>query len=127
MVVSDAHVFPGFLEQYLHNFLSKANNYFSHMLQQKCEANIRRGERLPQPGIKLTTIRLWVQHAHHWATRAGQKMLQTDGQTYRQKDEQADSYYDIIQGSYTPTILKNILCLFLHDLVNLNGTQLLIG
>ena len=31
------------------------------------------------------------------------------------------------QGSYSPIILKNIFCLFLHDFVNLNVTQLLIG
>ena len=30
-------------------------------------------------------------------------------------------------GLYSPTILKNILCLFLEDLVNLNVMQLLIG
>ena len=28
---------------------------------------------------------------------------------------------------YSPTILKNILCLFLQNLVNLNVTRLLIG
>ena len=31
------------------------------------------------------------------------------------------------QGPYSPTILKNILCLFPQDSVNLNVTQLLIG
>ena len=31
------------------------------------------------------------------------------------------------RGRYSPTILKNILCLFLQDLVNLNVTQILIG
>ena len=31
------------------------------------------------------------------------------------------------QGPYSPTILKNNLCLFLQDFVNLNATQLLIG
>ena len=30
-------------------------------------------------------------------------------------------------GPYPPTILKNILCVCLHDLVNLNVTQHLIG
>ena len=31
------------------------------------------------------------------------------------------------QGLYSPTILKNILCLILQDFVNLNVTQLLVG
>ena len=31
------------------------------------------------------------------------------------------------QGPYSPTILENILCLFLQDFVHLNVTQLLIG
>ena len=35
------------------------------MLLQRWEAKIGRKEKLPQPGIKLTTIRSWVQHAHH--------------------------------------------------------------
>ena len=52
-------------------FLSKATDYFSHMLLGRWEANIRRKEKLPEPGIELTTTRSWVQHAHHWATRTG--------------------------------------------------------
>ena len=32
-----------------------------------------------------------------------------------------------VQGPYSPTVLKNILCLFLQDFVNVNVTQLLIG
>ena len=55
-------------------FLSKATDYFSHMLLQRWEAKIRRKESSSQPGIELTTTRLWVRHAHHWATRAGRRM-----------------------------------------------------
>ena len=51
-------------------FLSKATDYFSHMLLQRWEAKIRRKEKSPQPGIGLVTARSWVRHAHHWATRA---------------------------------------------------------
>ena len=50
-------------------FLSKATNYFSHMLLQRWQAKVHRKGSSPQPGIKLTTTRSWVQHAHHWATR----------------------------------------------------------
>ena len=52
-------------------FLSKVTDYFSHMLLQRWEAKIRRKEKSPQPGIELTTTRLWVRHAHHWTTLAG--------------------------------------------------------
>ena len=52
-------------------FLSKATDYFSHMLLQRWEAKIRQKESSPQPRIKLTTTRSWVRQAHHWATRAG--------------------------------------------------------
>ena len=51
-------------------FLSKATDYFSHMLLQRWEVKIRRKEKSPQPGIELTTTRSWVGCAHHWATRA---------------------------------------------------------
>ena len=72
MAVGDADVFPGFLTPVLTQlFLSKATDYFSHMLLQRWEAKIRRKEKSPQPGIELTTTRSWVRHAHHWATRAG--------------------------------------------------------
>ena len=57
-------------------FLSKATDYFSHMLLQRWEAKICRKEKSPQPGIELTTTRSWVWHAHHWATRAGRKIGQ---------------------------------------------------
>ena len=40
-------------------FLSKATNYFSHMLLQKWEAKICRKGSLPS-GIELTTTRSWV-------------------------------------------------------------------
>ena len=52
-------------------FLSKATDYFSHMLQQRWKAKIRQKESLPQPGIELTTTRSWVWHAFHLATQAG--------------------------------------------------------
>ena len=52
-------------------FLSKATDYFSHMLLQRWGAKKRRKEKLPQLGIKLPTTRSWVRHAHHWANRAG--------------------------------------------------------
>ena len=72
MAVSDAYVFPGFLTPVLTQlFLSKATEYFSRMLQQRWEAKIRRKEISPQPGLELTITRSWVQHAPHWATRAG--------------------------------------------------------
>ena len=32
-----------------------------------------------------------------------------------------------VQGKYSPTILKNLLCLFFQDLENFNVKQLLIG
>ena len=41
------------------------------MLQQRWEAKTRRKESLPQQGIKLTTTRSWVWHAHRWANRIG--------------------------------------------------------
>ena len=44
--------------------------YFSHMLQQRWEGKIRRKENSRQPGIELSTTRLWVWHAHHWANGA---------------------------------------------------------
>ena len=78
MAVGDAYVFPGFLTQVLDSnttFLSKATDYFSHMLLQKWKAKIRQKEKSPQPGIELTTTRSLVRHAHHWATRAGPKPL----------------------------------------------------
>ena len=52
-------------------FLSKATDYFPHLLLQRWEAKIRQKEKSPQPGIELTTTRSWVWHAHHWVTRAG--------------------------------------------------------
>ena len=46
-----------FLHQYYHNFLSKATNYFSHMLQHRWEAKILRKESSPQPpGHKSHTL-----------------------------------------------------------------------
>ena len=71
MVVSDAHVFPGFLTPVLHNFLSKATYYFSNILQQRWEVKIHQKESSPPPGIELATTKSWVWHTHHWATRAG--------------------------------------------------------
>ena len=59
-----------FSHQYQHKFLSKAT-YFSHMLQQRWEAKTRRKEISPQPSLELTATRSWVQHTHHWASRAG--------------------------------------------------------
>ena len=41
--------------------------------------------------------------------------------------EHNEFHLSLIMGLYSPTILKNILCLFLQDLVNLNVTQLVIG
>ena len=55
-------------------FLSKATDYFSHMLLLRWEAKICRKEKSSQPGIELTTTRSWVRHAHHWATQAGQTL-----------------------------------------------------
>ena len=52
------------------NFLSKATDYFSHMLLQRREAKIRWKEKSPQLGIELATTRSWVRYAHHWATWA---------------------------------------------------------
>ena len=52
-------------------FPSKAHDYFSHMLPQRWEAKIGQKEKSLQLGIKLTTTRSWVRHAHHWATQAG--------------------------------------------------------
>ena len=54
-------------------FLSKATEYFSHMLLQRWEAKINRKEKSPQLGIELTTTRSWVWRAHHWATRVGRE------------------------------------------------------
>ena len=51
-------------------FISKATDYFSRMLLQRWEAKIRRKESSSQPGIELTALRWWLQHVHHWATRA---------------------------------------------------------
>ena len=56
-------------------FLSKATDYFSHMLLQRWWAKICRKEKSPQLGIKLTTNRSWVWHANHWATRVGRIVL----------------------------------------------------
>ena len=58
--------------------LSKATDYFSHMLLQRWEAKIRRKESSPQLGIELTTTRSWVWHAYHWATRAGLERRERD-------------------------------------------------
>ena len=44
------------------------------MLLQKWEAKIRQKEKSPHLGIKLTTTRSWIGHAHHWATPAGPKL-----------------------------------------------------
>ena len=63
--------FLAFSHQYLHNFLSKATHYFSHMLQQRWEGKIRRKESSSQPCLELTTTKSWVRNAHHWATRVG--------------------------------------------------------
>ena len=59
MAVGDAHVFPGFVTPFFSNttFLSKAIDYFSHMLLQRGKAKIRRTEGSPQPEIELTTTR----------------------------------------------------------------------
>ena len=76
--VGDKYVLPGFLKTSTNTtFLSKATNYFSHMLQQRWEAKIHQKESSPQSGIELTTTRSWVRHAHHWATRVGQFFIQT--------------------------------------------------
>ena len=67
--------FLAFSHQYLHNFSFQSTDYFSHLLLQRWEAKIRHKEKSPQPGIKLTNIRSWVWHAHHWANRAGQYLF----------------------------------------------------
>ena len=41
------------------------------MLHEKLEVKIHQKESSPQMGIKLTTTRSRVWHAHHWAIRAG--------------------------------------------------------
>ena len=51
--------------------LSKATDYFSHMLLQRWEAKICWKESSPKRGIELTTTRSWVWYAHNWATPAG--------------------------------------------------------
>ena len=38
------------------NFLSKATDYFSHLLLQRWEAKVRRKEKSPKPGIELFII-----------------------------------------------------------------------
>ena len=45
--------FLAFSNQYYHNFLSKATDYFSHMLQEKWEVKKRRKENSPKLGIRL--------------------------------------------------------------------------
>ena len=52
MAIGDAYVFPGFLTPVLTTFLSKATDYFSHMLLHRLEAKIRRKEKSPQTGIE---------------------------------------------------------------------------
>ena len=49
--------FLAFSHQYQHKFLSKATDYFSHMIQQSREAKIRRKEISPQPGLEITATR----------------------------------------------------------------------
>ena len=44
------------------------------MLQWRGEVKIRWKASWPQTGIELTTTRLWVLHAHQWATRADQRL-----------------------------------------------------
>ena len=55
MAVGDTQVFPGFPTPVLAQLLSRATDYFSHMIQQRWEAEIRRKESSPQPGIELTS------------------------------------------------------------------------
>ena len=43
------------------------------------------------------------------------------------ENECHDSFSSSDHGPYSPTVLKNVLSLFLQDFVNLNVTQLLIG
>ena len=66
--------FLAFSHRFYHKFLSKTTDYFSYMLQQRWGVKIRRKEILPQPGLELTSTRLWVRHAQHWATQAGQEV-----------------------------------------------------
>ena len=74
MAVVDAYVFSSLSHSSTNTtFLSKATDYFSHMLLQRWEAKINWKEKSPKPGNELTTTRSWVRHAHHWATRAGHR------------------------------------------------------
>ena len=56
--------------QYLHNFLSKATNYSSHMLLQRWEVKISQKE--SSAGYQTHNHQVMSWHAHHWANRAGQ-------------------------------------------------------
>ena len=48
------------------------------MLQQRWETKIHRKEISLQLGLKLTTTKSWVLHAHDWATRVGSKGIMID-------------------------------------------------
>ena len=71
MAVGDARVFPGFLTPVLIQISFQIHDYFSHMLQQRWEAEVRRKDLSPQPGLELPTTRSWVRHAYYWAIRVG--------------------------------------------------------
>ena len=66
MTVGDAYVFYWLSHTSTNTtLLSKATDYFSHMLLQRGEAKIHRKEKPPQLGIEPTTTRSRVRHAHH--------------------------------------------------------------
>ena len=72
MAVGDAYVFPGFLTPVLTQlFFPKPPTTFLTCFCRGERRKICRKEKSPQPGIELSTTRLWVQHAQHWATRVG--------------------------------------------------------
>ena len=72
MAVGDAYVFPGFLTPVLTKlFFPKLPTTFL-----TCFAEVR-GENTPERKVASTrdqthNHQVWVRHAHHWATRAGQ-------------------------------------------------------
>ena len=70
MLVGDACVFPGFLTPVLTQLFFKS--HLVHFSQASAEVRSENTpEKLPQPSLELTTTRLWVWHAHHWATWVG--------------------------------------------------------
>ena len=110
--ISWQSVFSGFLTQVLTQFFQSHPLLFSHgSVQVSGENMLERNS--PQPGLKLTTTRSWVRHAHHWATQAGKRVIESQDCVVMGKYTEPPFAKGLLKSNWNTSAETSIFLLFL--------------